>query len=165
MINDVQQRLVKARNELKAQKVASELAYSQLLMPENTPSVSYSGVVTDSGSSRYDTLARCRVRFTRTDGVNETPFVNFTYDFRFSPTYVEFEASWGTTVSGDDVGYVDEQGYVGYIAEAGSNYVDFYIDVTTDVVLSFAPFTSLNFSFTAEAISTVPGNLTVTRLL
>lgn len=165
MINDVQKRLVKIRNEIKAQKVARELAYSQLLMPDNTPSVTYSGTVTDSGSQRYDTLARCRVRFTRSDGIDETPFVDFTYDFKFSPTYVEFEQSWGVTVTGNDTGYVDEQGYVGYVAGSGTNYVDFYIDITTDVVLSFAPFTSLNFTFTAEAISTVPGTLTVTRLL
>lgn len=165
MNHDVEKRIVALRNEVKAQKVARELAYSQLLMPENTPSISYSGTATVQGQERFDTLARCRVRFTRTDGKQGAPFVNFPFSFAFSPTYREFEQSVGNTVTGDDVDFVDEQCYVGYVAGAGPNYVDFYIDVTTEVVLNWTPFTSIDFSFTVEAISNVPGTLSVERIL
>ena len=168
MIGDVQQRIVKLRNEIKAQKVARELTYSQLLMPENTPSITYRGTLTHSGGPIDDVVARCRVRFTRTDGVDATPFVNFPFVLTLSPTYQEYEASIGVTVTGDDPGCVDEQCYVGYIADSGDNWVDFYVDLTYYAIANFdsfeRPFTSLDFSFTVEAISTVPGRLTVERV-
>lgn len=165
MISDVEKRLVKIRNEIKAQKVARELAYSQLLMPENTPTINYSGTVAYQGQERFDTLARCRVRFTRTDDGEGAPFVNFPFSFNFVPNYADFIREQGLNMTGDDIEFVDEQCYVGYIAEEGSNYVDFYIDITTEVIFNFEPFTSLDFNFTVEAISNVPGELTVERIL
>ena len=163
MRNDAQRRLVAIRNELKAQKVAGELAYSQLLLPENAPSVSYSGTVAEL-SSTY-TYARCRVRFTRSDGVNETPVVDFAYNFQFSPNYVEYMATQEVTITGDDTGDTDETCYAGYVAGAGSNYVDFYVDIPADISMTFYGFTSLNFSFTVQAIAMVSGTLTVERLI
>lgn len=165
MITSTEKRIVNLRNEVKALKVASELAYSQLLMPENTPSVSYSGTVTSASVPRYATLARCKVRFTRSDGSLDVPFVNFTLNFRFSPTYTQFMASWGIIVEGNDTEFSDEQVYDGYIAGSGPGYVDYYVDISTDIVLLFDPFTSIDFSFEVEAISMVSGTLTVERVV
>ena len=166
MIKDVQNRLVKIRNEIKAQKVARELAYSQLLMPDNTPTKTYSGYIPVGTTAQNGTVARCRVRFTRIDGINSTPFVDFPFDLKFSPNYVQFEASQGVTITGDDTEYVDEQCFVGYIAEAGTNYIDFYIDVTDTLLMVFDPnFPGITFSFTVEAVSTAPGTIDITRLI
>ena len=165
MITDTEQRIVNIRNEIQAQKTAQELAYSQLLMPENTPSATYSGTITSGAEERYDTMARVRARFTRSDGVDEPPFVNFPFSLTFIPSYKDFVAQWGEQVTGDDVDFADEQCYIGYVAGTGSNYVDFYIDIPTEIVMTFAPFTSLDFTVTVEAVANVAGTLSMTRLL
>ena len=166
MLQDVQSRLVKIRNEIRAQKVARELTYSQLLLPENTPSISYSAYLPVGTTAQNGIVARCRVRFTRSDGIDSTPFVNFPFSLTLSPTYKEFQEDQGVSVSGNDVGYVDEQCFVGYVAGAGTNYVDFYIDITETLITVFDPnYPGVTFSFTVEGVSTAPGTLTVTRIL
>ena len=166
MNGNVEARIVKLKNEANAQKVARELAFSQLLLPENTPSANYSAFLPVGITSQNGIVARCRVRFTRTDGVVATPFVNFPFNVTLSPTYVEYMATQGNTLTGDDADYVDEQCFVGYIAEAGTNYVDFYIDITDTLIMVFDPnYPGVTFSFTVEGVSTAPGQLTVTRLI
>ena len=158
--------MVKLRNEVRAMKIARELTYSQLLMPENTPQITGGGVITNESADRWDVLGRWRIRFERTDGIKETPFVDFAYDLHFSPTYAEFQDRiWGSTTTGDDLDYPEGYVYTGYEAAAGDNYVDFYIDATTEIVMLFSPFESMSVNFTVQAISSVPGRLTVERLI
>ena len=164
MISDVEQRIVKARNELKAQKVATELAYSSVLFPENTPRATWSGTINFPAQTN-DVIARFRVRFMRSDGGDGAPFVDFAQNVSFSPTYLEFSASQGWTVTGNDVNYVDDQNYTGYVAGAGDDYVDYYIDFLRDLQANYFTLSSVNVGITVEAISMVKGNLTITRLI
>lgn len=163
MINDVQQRIVKARNEVKAQKVASKLAYSSILFPENTPRVTWSGTINFPWTAD-NVIARLRVRFTRNDGMDGAPFVDFAQNVTFSPTYVAYSASVGWIVTGNDTGYVDDQEYTGYVAATGSNYVDYYIDFLKDIQMNYNTLNSISASVEVEAISMVDGTLTITRI-
>ena len=164
MINDVQNRVIKLRNELKAQKVATELAYSSVLFPENTPSATWSGTI-NLPTTPDNIIARLRVRFTRSDGVEGAPFVDFAQQVTFSPTYQAYSASLGWTVTGNDTGYVDDQEYTGYIAATGSNYVDYYIDFLRELTSNYYTLSSVQASATVEAISMVEGTLNITRII
>lgn len=163
MISDVQLRLVKARNELKAQKVYSGLAYSQLLLPENTPQQSYSGTASLSGSGKP--LARLRFRFRRTDGLIDPPMINFAFTANYSPEYDDFVRSKGFTISGDDLGYFNWREVDGYIAELGDAYVDFYVDFSSSIRDDLFSVNSISFSVNCQAISNVNGTLEVERLV
>ena len=163
MINDVQQRIVKARNELKAQKVAMELAYASILWPENTPEVNWNGSVDLQLSG--DVVARFRVRFTRSDGNSGAPYVDFAQNVTFSPTYLEYSTSLGWTVTGNDVNYVDDQNYTGYVAGAGDNYVDYYIDLSRDLISNYFGLSSINVAIRVQAICMTNGNLSITRII
>lgn len=163
MINDTQSRIVKLRNELKAQKVTSELVYSSILWPENTPTKTWSGSLALQLSG--DVVARFRVRFERTDGIDGAPFVDFAQRVSFSPTYKAYTQSLGWSVSGNDVSYVDDQNYTGYVAGAGENYVDYYIDFTRDLISNYFSLSSISVVIEAQAIAMVDGNLTITRLI
>ena len=163
MIPDVQLRLVKARNELKAQKVYSGLAYSQLLLPENTPQLSYSGTASLSGSG---IVARLRFRFTRTDGLVDAPMINFTTSTTLSPTYKQFAEANGFTFSvANDLSYIDTLNANGYIGELGDGYVDLYVDFDDYIRKDFFSLNSIAFSAEVQAIANVAGNLTVERLI
>lgn len=163
MISDVEMRLVRARNEVKAQKVATELAYSSILWPENAATANWSGSI--ALELHDDKVARFRVRFTRTDGVSGTPYVDFAQNVTFSPTYQQYSQSIGCTVTGNDVGYVDDQNYTGYVAKAGSNYVDYYIDFVRDLISNYFSLSSINVTISAQAVAMVSGTLTITRLV
>ena len=145
MISDAQIRLVKLRNELKAQKTAMELAYSSILWPQNTPEATWSGTV--NLQLQGDVVARFRARFTRTDGKEGAPYVDFAQNVTFSPSYPAYCASIGWNVSGNDINYVDDQNYTGYVAGTGTNYVDYYIDLVRDLMSNY------------NAISTIDVNI------
>lgn len=163
MISDVSKRIVKLRNELRAQKVAMELAYSSILWPERAPTASWSG---DVALELHDSIvARFRVRFRRSDGRDGAPYVDFAPEVTFSPTYVDFTRSQGGSVTGNDVGYVDNQNYTGYVAGAGSNYIDYYIDFVRDLISNYYALTSINISINVQAISMTSGVLTIERLI
>lgn len=164
MIGDMEQRLIRLRNELKAQKVASELAYSSILWPANTPQQSWTGTITFPQSPQ-NVIARLRVRFTRTDGVSGAPFVDFAQNVTYTPTYYDYSVSQGWTVTGNDINYVDDQAYTGYIAAAGSNYVDYYVDFLRDLESNYFTLNSVQVTLNVEAISMVEGSLTITRLI
>lgn len=163
MRNGVQDRLVRARNELRSQKVAMELAYSSILWPENTPQVNWSGSI--ALQLQGDVVARFRVRFTRTDGREGAPFVDFAQNVTFSPTYYDYTISEGRTITGNDLGYVDDQNYTGYVAGAGTNYVDYYIDFVRDLISNYNTLSTINVAIVAQAICMTNGTLTITRLI
>lgn len=163
MINDVQNRLMRIRNELKSQKTYSPLAYSSLLLPENTPELSYSGSF--STSSGNTPLARVCFRFTRTDGILEPPMINFAFSVDFSPTYKSFLESLNVPVSGDDLGYFDWIQASGYIDSMDENYVDFYIDFSSDIAAYYYTVNSISFNVTCQAIVNAIGVLSVERII
>lgn len=162
MVLDVQNRVTQLHNEVKAQKVFSGLTYSQLLLPENSPTVSYSDTVSLSGSG---VVARIRFRFTRTDGLTNPPMINFAYSTSISPTYKSFAESYGFSFSADDLSYLDWRDIAGYIATVNDGYVDFYVDFSPELRSMFFSLNSLSISVTCQAIANVSGTLSVERLV
>ena len=163
-MDGTQQKIVKMRNELKAQKVYSGLTYSSLLLPENTPSLSYSGTASLSGSGSTP-VARVRFRFTRSDRINSTPLVNFAYDASCSPTYKQFAEANGFSFSANDLSYLDSTDITGYIGEIGDGYVDYYVDYDAYMRTKFFSLNSIGISISCQAISSVSGTLSVERLI
>ena len=164
MIADTQQRIAKVRNEVKAQKVKSGLAYSQLLMPENTPSRSYTGTISLS-SSGTGPIARVRFRFVRDDGLLDPPLINFAFTASISPAYKEFVESHGFSISGNDLDYFNWWMVSGYIGEIGDTYVDYYVDVKRNVKNNFFSLSTMSFTVTCEAIANVRGVLIEDRII
>lgn len=162
MVMDVQNKVTQLRNEVKAQKVFSGLAYSQLLLPENTPTQSYSGTASLSGSGP---VTKIRFRFTRTDGVNEPPLINFAYSASISPTYRAFAESYGFSFSANDLSYIDRTQVSGYIASLGDEYVDFYVEFNQYLRHIFFSRSDLGISVTCQAIANVKGTLVVERIV
>lgn len=160
----VQQKIVELRNELKAQKVFSGLAYSQLLYPENTPSQTYTSTANLSGSGETP-VARIRFRFTRTDGINETPLVNFAYDASYSPSYKQFAESYGWSFTGNNFDFFEKEDISGYISGAGDNYVDFFIDFNYTIRDALFSLSSIGISIICQAIVAVNGTLSVERII
>lgn len=160
MIYDVEKRIVKLRNEIKAQKVSAGLTYSQLLMPSNTPQLNYTGTATWGGSSP---AARLRFRFTRTDGSSDPPLVNFTHASSLSPSYKQFAASNGFSFSPNlDLSYIDDGGIEGYIGAVGDGYIDYYVDYTN---LNINRIGTAQISTTCQVIANVYGTLSVERII
>lgn len=162
MVLDVQNRVTKLSNEVRAQKVYSGLTYSQLLLPENNPTQSYSGTASLSGSGP---VARIRFRFTRTDGLTAPPMINFAYTASISPTYKAFAESYGFSFSADDLTYIDTTNVGGYIADLGDGYVDYYVEFNAYLRNMFFSRDSLSISVTCQAIANVEGTLSVERLI
>lgn len=160
----VQQKIVGLRNELKAQKVFSGLAYSQLLYPENTPSQTYTSTANLSGSGETP-VARVRFRFTRTDGINETPLVNFAFNASYSPSYKQFAESYGWSFTGNNFDFFEKEDIYGYISGSGDNYVDFYVDYNYTIREALFSLSSIGISVTCQAIVAVNGILSVERVI
>lgn len=160
----VQQKIVELRNELQAQKVYSGLSYSQLLYPENTPSLSYTSTANLSGSGETP-VARIRFRFTRTDGINETPLVNFAYDANYSPSYKQFAEDNGWSFTGQDFSFFEREDISGYISGSGDNYVDFFVDYNYTIRSALFSLSSIGISISCQAIVAVNGTLSVERII
>ena len=163
-MDNAQSRLVSIRNELKAQKSYSGIAYSRLLMPENTPSQTYSGSIGLSGSGNGP-LARVRFRFTRTDGLTDPPLVNFAFTASISPTYAEFTRSAGFDFTGNDLDYINSRQISGYIGATGDSTVDFYVDYSRGLSSMFFSINSLGTFINCQAIANVKGTLIEERII
>lgn len=161
----VEQRIAKLHDEVKAQKVAGEIAYSTVLKPENTPSVTKTERI-DWSRQDDKIYMRERFRFERTDGKTDAPLVNFAFDFYLTPDYATYQReTFGITVTGYDIDYVKNDGVTGYIYETGPGYVDFYVDVDYDITTDYHTDPDLDITMTVQAISPVEGTLTATRLI
>lgn len=164
MIQDTQKRLVALKNEVKAQKTASGLAYSQMLMPENTPTRVYSGTASLSGSG--DTpVARLRFRFQRTDGIADPPLINFACSANYSPSYKQFAEANGFSFTGRSSMYLERQDVVSYIHGLGDGYVDFYVDFQSAIRTALFSLNSIQIYATCSAITGVKGSFVVERLI
>lgn len=163
MIFSAERQLIKLKNELRALKVATKLAWASVLMPDNIPRASWSGSVSLTGGTSA-ALARFRVRFSRADGRTESPFVDFAQIVSFTPTYYEHSLNQGIRVTGNDVNYVDDQNYRCYVASTGSGYIDYNIDMTPTLATNYSGLSSVTVGINVEAISPVKGRLTITKV-
>jgi hypothetical protein len=164
MINNLQQRIVTLRNEIQSQKTFSGLTYSRLLLPENAPTQTYSGRASLTGSGSTP-VAEVRFRFTRTDGLTDTPAINFAFSSTISPTYVDFVRSKGFTISGNELAFFDQWTTAGFTREVGDGFVDFIVAIQPDTREAFFSLDYLDFSITCQAITNVYGTLTVERII
>ena len=164
MIGDIQTRMAKANNELKALKVYSGLSYSSLLLPENIPEQTYSGTASLGGSS-WDMVARLRFRFTRTDGLIDPPLINFTLNASVTPDYKSYAESYGFVFYSGNVSYIANSYITGYINELGDGYVDYYVDFAGPLNGLFYYLDDIDFSVTVQALANVRGTLSVERLI
>lgn len=162
MLQDVQSRIVKIRNELKAQKVASELAYSSMLWPDNAPTISYSGSIDLNNFT--DPAARVAITFTRDDGGDTTPYVDLAVDSDVFGFY-DWVKSIGGTVTGRDYACEENSYFEVYAESTTTNSVTFYVDVNQSVYALSGRLNSTTFSINAVAISPISGTLSVSRVI
>lgn len=162
MIQDVQQSVVRARNELRALKTATELAYSSMLMPENAPTRTYNGNI-DLTSIR-DIMARVTATFTRTDGIEGTPYVDLILNTGIF-TFEDWIRSIGGTISGRDIDWGQAGMFTAYVDSTTDTSVTFNIDVNMNVMQLSGVMNDVDFSVKATAISPVQGELVLRRTI
>lgn len=174
MDNSTQLRIVKLRNEIRAQKQASELAWGQLAFPESTPVATFNGSIDLSQPIRAGTeILTCRfvARFTRTDGQTGAPFVQFPFDFKVSPTTIEIERQRGATVTTTSDEQLYWRGISAHVLNSGDNWVEYEIsfDDTTGYWLmtsrtyDIVGIRNVNLELNVYAVSPVTGDLTLER--
>lgn len=166
-------RLVKLRDELQSIKQAPTLGYPKTLKPENTPERSQSATITHRGSAS-GVMAEWRARYTRTDGINKPPLVDFPYSVSFSPTYASYQRDVLGHSGADNSGYVERQCYDGFVSGSGQDYIDFSIVINNRLVDYYAypeptedepnpeP-VEVRVNVIVQAVATVPGTLTLER--
>lgn len=155
--NGTQQRLAKLRNELQAIKAGSKLAYSSVLFPENVPEQGWNGAVVADPSNPI--LAAFTATFTRNDGLEITPLVDFTFDYD-GPTTADWVRQQGGTASGRDLKAELDDWVSCYIVSTSEKSVSYRIEFQNNW-----PDNSINLSLTVRAISPVSGLLKLERVL
>lgn len=161
MISSTQKLIARIKNELSALKAASPLNVGALRFPDQTPTQSYSGTIDTTGQDYV--VARLEATFRRSDGQAITPFVDFAFDYSVSPTYQEYMATQGITITGSDPNVAAEFYVLGYVADTSSDSVVYYVDVL-NAVAGFAG-SQIALNATIQAISTVEGTLTLRRTI
>lgn len=151
----------KIKNELQALKASTPLNIGQLKFPEQTPNANYSGSI-DTSSQDY-VVARVVATFTRSDDRTTTPLVDFPFNYSISPTYQEYMASQGITITGNDPNVQSEFFIRGYENKTTNNSVEFNIDVL-NAAAGFVGQTA-TLTLNVQAISTVEGTLTLRRVI
>ena len=157
----VQTLIKRIDNELKALKTATPLNFGALNFPDQTPQETYTGSI--NTSSQDYVVARIAATFTRSDSEPTTPLVDFAFDMSVSPTYVQYMASQGITITGNDPNAMVDFFVRGYEAATTDDSVTFYIDVLNAI----APYAgaSASITVTVDAISPVEGTLTLARVI
>lgn len=164
MISNAERSIVKIKNELRAMKTSFKYAISSVLMPDNVPTVSWSGNVSFNGGTS-EALARFRVRFKRDGGRAEPPLVDFALKVGFTPSYVNYsETNQRVRITGDDPDFTEASFYRGYVAEAGDDYIEYYIDIELATKNLYSGLSGIDVAINVEAISVVKGTLTIERV-
>lgn len=159
----LQSKLVRLRNELKAMKAASELAYSTMLMPENAPTATYSGAI--DFSTPQMPFARLSAVFTRTDGKSEAPYVDITTEATGDTFAAWVRSQQDGAYTGRDPEWANSYLFTAYAHAVSGGSVEFYIDSISRDPWFWDDNDIANFSLTVTAISAVPGTLTLARLI
>lgn len=156
-------RLSAVENEQKAQKVATGLNYGQLANPGDAPTATYSGHVNNSNNNP---VAAWVATFTRTDGLTETPFVDFAWDFSLAKGYYQDQKDAGyiTSFSGRDKLAIDQITVVDAPDDFGPGYVKWRIFIPP-FYWFYLSGNGTDVSLNIQAISMVPGTLTLARVI
>lgn len=160
-MSTVQIQVKRLENELHALKAATPLNLGALQFPDQTPS-GQKTISINTASQDY-VVARIAATFTRSDDELTTPLVDFAYDLSVSPSYVEYMATQGVTITGNDPNAMVDFFIRGYEASTTDNSVTFYIDALNAI----APYAGATASLTVivQALSPVEGTLTLERLI
>ena len=147
----VESRLVGLENELKALKMTAPVSIGALQYPNSTPTVHYTGSINTGGMDLV--VARLEVTFTRSDGQQITPMVDFAYETAISPNYQQYRKSQGINITGKDPNVADEF----YVRCYEAATTDDSVVVFVDVLNAIAPYAgaSATLEATVQAISTV----------
>lgn len=159
--DNVTRRLVSIENEQRAQKVATLLDYGQLIKPESVPTATYSGHVSNSNA---DPVAIWIATFTRTDGIDAAPLVDFAWDISLAKSYNQdyIDAGYYTSIVGRDRQAIDQRSVVDAPYEFGSGYVKWKISIPS-VYWYYVSSDGTDVFINMQAISMVPGNLILER--
>lgn len=171
MFNNTQIRLVKLRNEAKAQKQASKMRWGQLSTPETAPTTNWSGAINVAAPLSRSTICKFDITFTRTDGRTEAPLVDFAYDFTTNPSWATMDRDKGATITiGSEKSLIETYSEPEVTTESGAGYVkatisfpeSLWTGLSTEAPIVFGV-SSVNLTINAAAYSPVPGTLTITR--
>lgn len=162
---NIERRLIAIENELQAQKVATELNYGQLTLPSATPTASWSGAVTNNGGNT-NFAALWVLTFTRTDGVEKAPLVDFCWDFSLGKWNYQdlIDGTSITAVTGPDRRADDEVKWQEGVYGVGANFVKWYVGINASTWFYMSS-NGTTVSLTTEAVSMVPGTLTIARVI
>lgn len=166
MRENVQARIVAIRNEQRAQKKAVQLGYGQLVVPD-PPRKTWSGAIDPSNPLNSEYIAKFKARFTRTDGVNQPPLVDFSYTLAASRTNIDARRERGNIIAATDIDALLEGGHSGWVSTAANNYTEFSIVIRDSGSQGYFMTTTTGTSMVAlsvTALSPVPGILTIERV-
>lgn len=158
---NTEQRVTRLEQEIHALKGYSAPVLGQLRYPSSAPSASYSGTIDTSQQQLI--IARFEATFTRDDGGTESPLTDFAFDAHISPTYQQYMASQGITVTGNDLTAYEDFFINGYITKVGSGSITFTIEVKNAVAPWGQAQKTINLN--VQAISTIKGTLALVRKL
>ena len=168
MNNSIQSRLVAIDNEQRGQKVSRKLNYGSLGHPDQTPSENWDGNIGNAFSSiDPNVVVRWIATFTRTDGVDGAPLVQFPWKYTLDRGTYDDQIAMGaiTGVSGRDKRAIDDVAWNDGIWEVGSNYVKWKIElVGAQGSWHYAATNGTGVHITATAVSPVPGNLILEKV-
>lgn len=160
MNNSIQSRLVAIDNEQRGQKVSRKLNYGSLGQPNQTPSKNWDGNVGN------DTVARWIATFTRTDGIDGAPLVQFPWKYTLDRGTYDDQIAAGaiTGISGRDRRAIDDFAWKDGIWEVGSNYVKWKIEIVgAQGAWYYAATNGTGVHITVTAVSPVPGTLILAK--
>lgn len=174
MYNNAEHRLVAIRNELRAQKTAAGMASDSLTTPAEMPEVTWSGNVNVAVKNAEQQFL---ATFTRTDGLDLPPLVDFTVNAEFSPSPEDIVRAYGTQASVSGAGSLNAAWRTGASTQLISSsepgktsaiiVIDRYGFFETMIVNTSNPqykYPNPILKVTIQAISLVNGILTVEKL-
>ena len=172
MFDNTQIKLVELRNELRAQKQASNLSYGQLSFPESAPTASWSGSIDITSPISTAAVAKFKVTFTRSDGRTTPPLVDLAFDYSTSPTGISTERTNGATISlTSEASALEANGPECCVTSTSESSVVFTIEFPPSTFLGlystfsgFCSISSVALTLTVQAISPVVGTLSVERI-
>lgn len=162
MSHRVQEKIVELKNELRALKSSFSMNAKALNFAP-VASTSYSGTYPTNGETLV--FPKVRATFTRTDGINEMPFVDLAVSASLSPLYTEYlDQHFGNNTVGPDKRFAETSNVFVYINSVEGGRVAFDIDVSYGYWVAQAPEITVSFTLNIQAIAPVPGTLTVERI-
>lgn len=150
-MTSITQDLINIENDHRATRTSLKLNYGALKTPESSPTATWSGNVANTDMAGDDELAaKWRITFIRTDDIDLPPPVDIAFDY---------------TVQDNMKSLVDEAIFRLSGESTGSNYVTYTLGLVGGATGFYNPYNNTTaFTITAQAVSTIEGNLTIVRV-